>query len=91
MLSGNIVCRVDVLAVYSYLEMEMCSGGVSGGAHCGDDVALVYILTLFYIDVAAVSIKGLNSVAVVDDEVITITGVAPFYFNNGACGGSIDV
>ena len=71
--------------------MEMGAGGVAGGTHGADYIALVDVLTVLYVDIAHMRVKGLDSVAVVDDNVVTVTGVAPFYLNNGAGGGSINV
>ena len=71
--------------------MKMGTGGVTGGTHCGNNVALVYVLTLLYIKLAAMSIKSLDSVAVVNDDVFSVTSGSVYNFNNGTCGGSVDI
>ena len=69
--------------------MRAC--GVTGRTHCGDYIALVYILTDLDIKIAVVSIKRLNAAAMVYDYVVTIACFAPFCFNNSACCRSVDV
>ena len=71
--------------------MAMRTGGISGGTHSGDYIALVYILSNLYIKVAVMRIKGLDAAAVVYNYIVAISGFAPFCFNDCAGGGSINI
>ena len=79
------------MTVNTNFKVAMCTGGVAGGAHCGDNIALIYILTYLYIKIAVMCIKRLDTVAVVDDDVVAIAGPAPFCFYNRTGGRGVYV
>ena len=69
----------------------MVAGGVTGGAHCSDYIAMIYVLTDLYIKVAVVAVKSLDAAAVVYNNIVAIAGFAPYNFNNSAGRSCVDV
>ena len=90
-LLGNIVCRVYCNTVHTNFKVAVVAGGVTGGAHCSDYIALIYILTDLYIKVAVVAVKSLDAVAVVYNNIVAIAGFTPYNFNNSAGRSCVDV
>ena len=61
--------------VETYLEMEMVSCTVSGTSYKSDQLPLVYHISYGYKDLAAVSVSGHSSVAMVNIYTVTVAGI----------------
>ena len=75
---SDIRKRVDRAAVYDYLEMEMRSGDVAGAADSRYRLSCADMLSDAdrYRACKAVSVSRLDSAAVVDDNAVSVAGIA---------------
>ena len=67
------VQRVDLGAVLKHLEMEVGTGGMSGGAHQGDFLALAHHVALLHQELLVMAITRGETIAVVDLHHLAIT------------------
>ncbi len=56
--------------------MQMVSGALSGGAHLRDDVPGLHFLSLTHKDLGAVTVQRDQPAAVINGQVIAVTGAA---------------
>ena len=85
-----IAYRVDTSAVNPGFKMQVRTCGVAGGADFGNFLSLRHRLALTYYKPAGVGIKGLKTVAVVNQHIIA-KALLPARYKYGArlCGNNI--
>ena len=74
-LYSEIRSRVSRYIVEAYLEMEVVTGTVSGTSYKSDQLSLIYHVSYIYKYSAAVSVSGHSSVAMIDIDAVTVTGI----------------
>ena len=73
---SNVISRILGNAVETDLKVQVVAGGMTGGAHHAQDIALVHILALLYGYPLGMAVEGPVAVAVIYDTVITVTAAA---------------
>ena len=64
--------------------MKMRSGGIAGRTYGSYDIAGFYLVPFFYKKVGAMGVNSMNTVAVVKDDISSVTGIAVFGLYNSA-------
>ena len=98
----DVIERVYVFSVFIDCEVQMLAGGTPRGAHVTDDLTLLNHVSFGYRGpFVHVSVQRLESAAVVNDDVITVSGVRVstrgynltarngINFGGGAAGGNV--
>ena len=65
--------RVQYITLIAYLNVQVVARWKAGRTHFADNVAFLHLVTYLYIYLGKVSVKGNELVAVVDDNIVSIT------------------
>ena len=76
--SGQVVQRIHQRVVDIHAKVAMAAGANARGAHVGDELPLIHMLTGADHQRAAMAVDGLHAVAVIDEHTIAQTAVPAY-------------